>query len=34
MSVNPDDLIDEVEKSCGAASFLEYAVMANISLFI
>lgn len=34
MSMNPDDLIDEVEKSCGAATFLDYAATANISLFI
>ncbi|MBI5870508.1 MAG: DsrE/DsrF/DrsH-like family protein [Actinobacteria bacterium] len=34
MSVNPDDLIDEVEKSCGAATFLEFALGAKVSLFI
>lgn len=34
MSINPDDLIDEVDKSCGAATFLDYAANANISLFI
>ncbi|MBE3067437.1 MAG: DsrE/DsrF/DrsH-like family protein [Chloroflexi bacterium] len=34
MGINPDDLIDEVDKTCGAASFLEFAVQANISLFI
>ncbi|MDO8736853.1 MAG: DsrE/DsrF/DrsH-like family protein [Thermoleophilia bacterium] len=34
MSINPDDLIDEVEKSCGAATFLEFALDAKVSLFI
>lgn len=34
MSIKPDDLIDEVDKSCGAAAFLDYAATANISLFI
>lgn len=34
MSVNPDDLVDEVEKSCGAATFLEFALGAKVSLFI
>lgn len=34
MGINPDDVIDEAEKSCGAASFLDFAVKANMSLFI
>lgn len=34
MSINPDDLIPEVDKTCGAATFMEYAVDAKISLFI
>lgn len=34
MKIDPDDLIDEVEKSCGAATFLEYAMDADMSLFI
>lgn len=34
MSVNPDDLIPEVDRSCGAATFMEYALDAKISLFI
>lgn len=34
MGVNPDDILDEVEKSCGAATFLEYAMDADMSLFI
>jgi len=34
MSIDPDDLIDEVEKSCGAATFLEFALGAKVSLFI
>lgn len=34
MNIDPDDLIDEVEKSCGAAAFLEYAADADMSLFI
>lgn len=34
MSINPDDLIPEVDRSCGAATFMEYALDAKISLFI
>jgi peroxiredoxin family protein len=34
MSIDPDDLIPEVEKSCGAATYLEYAAKADVSLFI
>jgi peroxiredoxin family protein len=34
MSINPEDLIDEVEPTCGAAAFLEYAADADMSLFI
>jgi peroxiredoxin family protein len=34
MSIDPDDLVDEVEKSCGAATFLEFALDAKVSLFI
>lgn len=34
MSVNPDDLIPEVDRSCGAATFMEFALEAKISLFI
>lgn len=34
MGVNVDDIIDEAEKSCGAAAFLEYAMDADMSLFI
>ena len=34
MSMKPEDLIPEVDKTCGAAAFLDYAAEANISLFI
>jgi len=34
MSIDPDDLIPEVDRTCGAAAFLEYAAEAKISLFI
>ena len=34
MNISPDDLIDEVEKTCGAANFLDYAADADMSLFI
>ncbi|MCL4473449.1 MAG: DsrE/DsrF/DrsH-like family protein [Actinobacteria bacterium] len=34
MSIKPEDLIPEVDKTCGAAAFLDYAAEANISLFI
>ncbi len=34
MSIKPEDLIPEVDRTCGAATFLEYAAEANISLFI
>lgn len=34
MGMNPEDLIDEAEKTCGAGLFLEFAAEADISLFI
>lgn len=34
MKINAEDLIDEVEKTCGAGAFLDYAADASISLFI
>ena len=34
MSIKPEDLIPEVDRTCGAAAFLEYAADAKISLFI
>src|SRR5665648_684495 len=34
MSVNPDDLIPECDRTCGAATFMEFALEAKISLFI
>ncbi|MHB8792250.1 MAG: DsrE/DsrF/DrsH-like family protein [Thermoleophilia bacterium] len=34
MSIKPEDLIPEVDKTCGAATFMEFAAEANISLFI
>ncbi len=34
MSISPEDIIDEAEKSCGAGAFLDYAAEASMSLFI
>lgn len=34
MGINAEDLIPEVDPSCGAATFLEYAMEAKVSLFI
>ncbi len=34
MNIKPEDLIPEVDRTCGAAAFLEFAAEANISLFI
>ncbi|MBE0428464.1 MAG: DsrE/DsrF/DrsH-like family protein [Thermoleophilia bacterium] len=34
MNISAEDLIDEAEKSCGAAMFLDYAAEADITLFI
>jgi peroxiredoxin family protein len=34
MTIKPEDLIPEVDRTCGAASFMEFAAEANISLFI
>ena len=34
MNVDPDDLIPEVDRTCGAAAFLEFAADAKVSLFI
>lgn len=34
MNIPIEDIIDEAEKSCGAASFLDFAVEADIQLFI
>lgn len=34
MNIDPDDVIDEAEKSCGAGAFLDYAVDAKMTLFI
>lgn len=34
MNIDPEDMIDEVEKSCGAAAFLDFAADASITLFI
>ncbi|MHB9112495.1 MAG: DsrE/DsrF/DrsH-like family protein [Thermoleophilia bacterium] len=34
MSIKSEDLIPEVDRTCGAAAFMEFAVEANISLFI
>lgn len=34
MSIKPEDLIPEVDRTCGAATFMEFAAEANISLFI
>ena len=34
MGINPEDLIDEVEPTCGAGAFLDYAADADMSLFI
>lgn len=34
MKIDAEDLIPEVEKTCGAGAFLDYAADASISLFI
>ena len=34
MGISADDLIPEVDPTCGAATFLEYAIDAKVSLFI
>jgi peroxiredoxin family protein len=34
MSIKPEDMIPEVEPSCGAGQFLDYAASADMSLFI
>jgi peroxiredoxin family protein len=34
MSIKPEDLIPEVDRTCGAATFMEFAAEANISLFV
>ena len=34
MGINVDDIIDEAEKGCGAGAFLDYAMDADMSLFI
>lgn len=34
MGISADDLIPEVDPTCGAATFLEYAMDAKVSLFI
>lgn len=34
LNIDPGDIIDEAEKTCGAAAFLEFAADADISLFI
>ena len=34
MSIDPEDVIDEAEKSCGAGQFLDYAADAKMSLFV
>lgn len=34
MKIDPADVIDEADKTCGAGTFLDYAMEASISLFI